>query len=287
MKISIVMACYNAEETLEPQLRALINQSWNQPWEIIIADNRCTDNSMAIVKEYQKKAPNLRIVDASERQGQPFALNCGIEAAKGISIILCDADDVAGDGWLAALGEALEEEDFVACCCEIETLNSELALGRGEMQADGLQNIWYPPYLPHAAGSTLAFKKALFTKIGGFDESLPYLHDTDFCFKAQMLGVKIRFVRNAIMHIRYRDTFKGMYRQSKNYAEYNVLLAKRYNPDGKIGKTTGLQYFRGWWKIGKKFPLRGDQKAWGNLAWLIGRQMGRLTGAIKFHAPPV
>jgi glycosyltransferase involved in cell wall biosynthesis len=100
MKLSVVIPCYNAESTIEEQLDALADQHWIEPWEVVVANNRCTDNSIAIVRSYQSKIPNLRIVDASERQGQPYALNIGAEAALGEALAFCDADDVVGEGWL-------------------------------------------------------------------------------------------------------------------------------------------------------------------------------------------
>ena len=82
MKLSVIIPCYNAAETIAEQLEALTRQQWDKPWEIIVANNRSTDGSMAIVERYMERLPNLRIVDASERQGQPFALNTGILAAR-------------------------------------------------------------------------------------------------------------------------------------------------------------------------------------------------------------
>jgi GT2 family glycosyltransferase len=65
-------------------------------------------------------------------------------------------------------------------------------------------------------------------KIGGFDETLPFLEDTDYVWKAQLAGAKFHFVPDAVMRVRYRETLSGIYRQKRNYAEYNVFLSKRY-----------------------------------------------------------
>jgi glycosyltransferase involved in cell wall biosynthesis len=94
---------------------ALANQSWSEPWEVVVANNKSTDDSMGIVEGYKKQLPNLRIVDASVRQGQPYALNVGAACAQGEAIAFCDADDEVAPGWVAAMGEALSRYDFVAC----------------------------------------------------------------------------------------------------------------------------------------------------------------------------
>ena len=61
----VVIPCYNAADTLSEQLDALSQQHWIEPWEVVVTNNRCTDDSMAIVQRYYGNLPNLRIVDAS------------------------------------------------------------------------------------------------------------------------------------------------------------------------------------------------------------------------------
>jgi glycosyltransferase involved in cell wall biosynthesis len=172
MKLSIIIPCYNGADTISEQLDALSRQHWNEPWEVLVVDNRSTDNSMDIVKRYQGRIPNLQIVDASERQGQPYALNVGAKAASGEYLAFCDADDVVGSGWVAAMGSALKKNDFVACRMDFEKLNSPwICAARRNPQKDGSNVYRYPPYLPHAGGGTIGVKKAVFQKVGGFDEA--------------------------------------------------------------------------------------------------------------------
>lgn len=281
MKLSVVIPCYNAEETIAIQLEALANQQWSEPWEIIVADNRCTDRSMAIVHAYQPRLPHLRIVDASARQGQPYALNCGAQAALGEALAFCDADDEVGVGWVAAMGDALRQHDFVACRFDTEKLNPAWVYrSRGNPQRNGLGQYRYPPYLPHAGGGGLGVKRAIFEALGGFDESLPYLHDTDFCWRVQLGGTTLHFVPEAVLHVRFRDTFKGIYRQARGYAEYNVLLYKRYRPLGMpaLRRTASLPAWRDllWgllWLRSKE-----DLARW---TWDFGWRMGRLQGSLK------
>lgn len=70
--------------------------------------------------------------------------------------------------------------------------------------------------------------RVLHEAVGGFDESLPYLHDTDYCWRIQLAGTELHFVPEAVVHIRTRHTLPGIFRQARNWAEYNVLMYKRY-----------------------------------------------------------
>lgn len=283
IKISVIIPCFNAVETIGAQLDALTTQRWHGPWEVVVVDNRSTDASMDIVKKYFNRIPGLRIVHAFAHQGAPYALNVGAKAANGDALLFCDADDIVGDGWLGTMGEALLSHDFVACRMDTEKLNIQ-RYGYGNPQAHGTQMLWYPPYLPHAGGGTIGIKTSLFHTVGGFDESLHYLQDTDFCFKVQFTGVKLHFVPDAVIHVRYRNTIFGVYRQSRNYAEYNVVLFKRYRSLAPENPHLWKQYLDDCKKLLISFFKRKNRY---NMAWDFGRQIGRLKGCIKNKVPPV
>ena len=75
------------------------------------------------------------------------------------------------------------------------------------------------------------------------DETLIRLSDTDYCFRIQLAGVKLHLVPEAVIHVRYRDTFPGMFNQARLWAKYNALLAKRYRPSGMRWET-GRHWYR-------------------------------------------
>lgn len=82
MKLSVIVPCFNESDTIGDQLEALTQQQWSELWKIIFSDNGSTDDSRVIAERYQECQPNLRIVDASARQGQTFALNKGTNAER-------------------------------------------------------------------------------------------------------------------------------------------------------------------------------------------------------------
>lgn len=285
MKLSVVIACFNAAATLAEQLDGLCRQAWSQPWEILLVDNRSTDASRSIAEGYMERLPNLRIIDASARQGQPFALNTGIRAARGESVALCDADDVIAPGWVAAMGDALAEHEFVACRIDTALLNPVWL--RGHDQEAGLQKIWYPPWLPHAGGGTLGFRKELFERVGDFDDALPCMHDTDFCFRAQALGYSLHFVPDAVLHMRKRDCLRAHYRQACNYAEYNAILARRYWGANDSEKPYRQEFVREWFRLLWLLPSLRCASLCFWWVWRFGWQVGRVKGMLRHGGVPV
>lgn len=282
-----MIPCLNGANTIAAQLDALAGQHWDKPWEVIVSDNGSTDNTVEIVRQYQDRLPGLRIVDASGRKGQPYALNAGAAAAVGESLAFCDADDQVAPGWLRAMGEALCRHDFIACRIDTTKLNpSWLIRSRGIPQSTSIQNYSYPPYLPHAGGGTLGVKKWLYEKVGGFDDEFPMLHDTDFCWKVQMEGISLHFVPDAVLHMRLRDNMRGIFRQGSGYAEYNVKIYKKYLSFGmpRLSRKRGLisHMFFILSSLRNVHILR-DRSEMARWAWQLGWHVGRVKGSIKYR----
>jgi glycosyltransferase involved in cell wall biosynthesis len=286
MKLSVIIPCFNAADTISTQLEALANQGWSNSWEIILSDNGSTDELLRIAERYNDRLANFRVVDASGRRGAAHARNVGALAAAGDALAFCDADDEVGSGWVAAMGAALTEYDFIASRIDTRKLNA--SWNRANPQRDGLQRLWYPPYLFHACGTGLGIKRLLHERIGGFDESVPTLEDTDYCLRLQLAGAELQFVPNAVVHYRRRNSFGGIYRQSRLWAEGNVLLYKRHGSAGVNASQLWRQYIIDWkpllWRLPQIRNSKGRRVAW---VWLLGRQIGRLKGSIKHRVPPV
>jgi glycosyltransferase involved in cell wall biosynthesis len=290
MKLSVIIPCYNAAQTISVQLDALVDQRWEHPWEVVVVNNNSTDDSIRLVRSYEKKVPHLRIVEASEKQNSAYAANVGASMAAGESIAFCDADDEMGQGWIMAMGNALADYDFVACKIDTRKLNQEWvynALG-GHAQNQGLQTMCYPPYFPHAGAGTLGIKRWIHDQVGGFDETLPYVQDTDYCVKVQRYGVKLHYVARATMHVRLRDSVAGIFRQARNWSQYNVTVYKRYRfVNGPDLAHPWLTYCYRWIFFLRLLRRIGDRTTRAQVAWVLGYQIGLLYGICKERVPPV
>lgn len=283
LSLSVVIPCFDAQATLGGQLEALAGQQWPGEWEVIVADNGSTDGSRQVVESFRERLPRLRWVDASDRRGPGHARNAGAAAARGEALLFCDADDQVAPGWLAAMGRALTEHDFVASRYEIARLNPPwVAQSRSHAQEEGLNPYTYPDFLPHAGGGGLGVKRRLHQQIGGFDESLPALEDTDYCWRLQLAGTPLVFAGDAVVHIRYRHHLGGLFRQLVQYGVYNVLLYKRYRSRGmpRLGPLPGLLR---WGKLLLSLPRLARRT--GRAAWIsqLGWRLGRLIGCLRFR----
>lgn len=287
MDVSVVIPCRNNAASIGVQLAALARQDWYSPWEVVVADNGSTDGTLEVVEQHRRSLPRLRIIDASRRRGAAHARNAGVAAASGEAILFCDADDEVGAGWLSAMGEGLMRCDFVAARLETEKLNPpEIAAAVKNPQSEGLQRVSYPPQLWHASGATLGVKRKVHDRIGGFDETLPVLEDTDYCFRLQLGGVKLCFIENAIVHYRFRLNHQALFQQARCWGQYNVLMYKRYGQNARLPRPWRRHLLR-WHSLLRSVPALRDKDQ--RFAWTkgLGTQLGVLQGSIKYGVPPV
>ena len=93
-KISIVCPALNEEKNL-PLLCQRIQQvisSTPHDYEIVIADNGSSDNSITVLKEIQKKQPQVKILELTRNFGHQGGILAGLANATGNAVITMDAD---------------------------------------------------------------------------------------------------------------------------------------------------------------------------------------------------
>lgn len=240
IRLSVLIACLNAQQTLGAQLEALATQDCPVPWELLICDNGSTDDTAAVVERYADRLP-VRLIDAGARRGAAAARNVGARSARGEWLAFCDADDVVAEDWLATVCAALTEHRFVAGRFDGELLNSARARrSRPLDQQTGLQG-GTDGTLPHAGAGNMGIHREVFLAVGGFDPSVPCLEDTDLCWRVQRTGVELVFVPEVVVHVRLRSTWRAMYRQGRDYGRAYADLQGRQatSPDVVPGRVDG------------------------------------------------
>lgn len=235
-QLSVVIACFNGEDTLRDQLVALADQPSVAPWELIIADNGSTDGSVELARSFASRLP-LRIIDASARRGPAHARNVGVAAARGEWIAFCDADDVVAPNWVAQVCGALQQHPFVAGKVDTARLNTRrIRRARHLDQASGLQPASGNRLgLPHAGAGNMALHRSVFESVGGFDEKLHCLEDTDLCWRIQLAGVPLVYEPSLLIHTRLRTTIGDNFRQGRGYGRGQTMLEERY---GRLAPST-------------------------------------------------
>ena len=119
MKLSIIVPVYNmaSDKKLEYCMDSLVNQTV-EDYEIIAVDDCSTDNSFAILQDYERRFPGkVHAIHSEVNKHQGGAKNIGLKVAKGDWIGFIDSDDWITPDMYRKLIERAEETgaDLVGC----------------------------------------------------------------------------------------------------------------------------------------------------------------------------
>ncbi|MFM3671740.1 glycosyltransferase, partial [Klebsiella pneumoniae] len=106
--LSIVAAVYNGEKFLA-QFFECIEQQQLDSYELILVNDGSTDNSLAVIAEWQERLQNVQVLE-QENQGVSVARNTGLAAASGKYLAFPDIDDKLYPGMYRTLLEMAEKE---------------------------------------------------------------------------------------------------------------------------------------------------------------------------------
>lgn len=101
LKVSIIVPCYQVEETLQETIDAVLRQTYDQ-WELLLVDDASSDGTAEIL-EAAENGPfgeQIKVIRNSVNQGLGATRNCGLENARGEFIAFLDADDYWNETYL-------------------------------------------------------------------------------------------------------------------------------------------------------------------------------------------
>ena len=112
--VSVVMPVYNAENYLHESIESVIKQTYEN-FEFIIVNDCSTDNSLQIIKKYQKKDKRI-IVKNQKNKGYIAALNDGIKLSRGKYLAIMHADDISLPSRLEVQVNFMEKNSKIGVC---------------------------------------------------------------------------------------------------------------------------------------------------------------------------
>src|SRR4051794_14825027 len=108
--VSIITIVYNSDKTLEDTIKSVLQQSYPHI-EYILIDGGSTDQSLSIIKRYDKFVKWISEPD----KGISDAFNKGIKMSTGELIGIINADDWYEDGAIETIVKHLEKNCDVYC----------------------------------------------------------------------------------------------------------------------------------------------------------------------------
>jgi GT2 family glycosyltransferase len=206
--LSVIIPNFNGGRFLPTLLSALQRQTFRD-FEIILADDASTDNSVAFVEQ---NYPTVRLIVNRHNKGFAKTCNLAVDAAHGRIIVLLNNDTEPEPDWLAELANAVCANPQAAAFASKLLLFDErtrLHTTGDLLGTDGIprnRGVWEEDRGQHdhmteifsASGGASAFRQEVWQALGGFDEDFwMYLEDVDFGFRAQLMGWQAVYVPTA------------------------------------------------------------------------------------------
>lgn len=214
---TVVVCTHNRSRLLaEACVAALAVDYPADRWELVIVDNRSTDDTLEVAREVEAASPGRVRVVEEEEIGLSAARNRGIAEARGELIAFLDDDALPVAGWLRALAETLSEPGV------------EAAGGPVDPDFEGELPDWFRgrflPYLTvwdlgpeprslsyneYPRGANVAFRRTAFERFGRFStrlgrrgSSLRSCEETELCLRIERGGGTVRYAPAA--RVRHR-----------------------------------------------------------------------------------
>lgn len=91
--VSIITPLYNCETFIAATIESVLAQTYEN-WEMLIVDDKSSDNSLQIARLYAKQEKRIKITELDKNSGAAIARNTAIKSANGRYIAFLDSDDL-------------------------------------------------------------------------------------------------------------------------------------------------------------------------------------------------
>jgi hypothetical protein len=221
-KVSVIVPNYNHARFLRQRLDSIMGQTF-QDFELILLDDCSIDDSQSILSKYADD-PRVRLEFNAVNSGSTFKQwNKGVELARGEFVWIAESDDYADKRLLERLVPMLDAEpsSVLAYCRSWRVLADGQTSGfldsdytkvetprwAEDFWADGREEcqnyLVQRNTIPNA--SAVLFRKEVYVRVGGADESLVFCGDWKL-WAAMALTGRIGYLGEPLNYFRFHDT---------------------------------------------------------------------------------
>jgi hypothetical protein len=195
--VSVVIPCHNAAAFVAETIESALAQTY-QPLELVVVDDASTDGSWTVIEEVSARHPGRVTALRLERnRGGCHARNLGAATARGRYLMFLDADDVLSPPTVAALVDAVRDRPDGIAVCDWQHLErvdgawqeTPASLPLPEPGAD-IFRVWLDGSA-WAPTSSVLWRRDVYERTGGWDESLAREQDDDIMIRAYALGARL------------------------------------------------------------------------------------------------
>lgn len=254
IRVSIIIPCRNERDYIAGVLDSILaNDFPKENLEVIVADGMSEDGTRAVIEEYTKKWPFIRLVD-NPKKIVPCALNEAIRKAKGRIIMRMDAHAVYPPNYISRLFSALDEmkADNVGAAWETRPGGPGLvpkAIASALSHPFGVGNATYR--LSNGEDRTPietdtvpfgCYRKDVFDRIGLFDEELVRNQDNELNERLKNAGGRIFLIPDVKIQYFARKNFSKLWKMFYQYGYFGPLVDKKLRKPTRLRRYVPLAF---------------------------------------------
>lgn len=189
--VTVCMSVYNSEKYLREAIESILNQTFSD-FEFLIVNDGSTDNSLEILKNYEKQDPRIKLVNHQQNKGWVEVANEEINLAQGEFFARMDPDDISMPNRIELQYNFMINHPQHVC------VGAKVLMI--DMEGDALKI--FPFYQTHQAidsahlrgeGGAMVHPAAMFRlkslkQLGGFDSASKPVEDFDLFLRLAELG---------------------------------------------------------------------------------------------------
>lgn len=230
--LSVICPIYNEKKYIAECIHSIVAQDYpKDDMEVLFVDGMSDDGTRDIVRDFIKEYPYISLVDNPQRI-VPVAMNIGIKASRGQTIIRLDAHAKYPADYFSTLTAALERlhADNVGVVCHTDVLNktpktlaikevlgNKFGVGNSSFRT-GIKDVQEVDTVPFGC-----WRREVFDRYGLYDTRLVRNQDIELNKRIKRGGGHIFIIPDTYCTYMARETYKALARNNYGNGKWNIL----------------------------------------------------------------
>ena len=238
-RISIVVTCFNAVETIGECIRSLTTQDYSNI-EVILVDAGSTDGTPSHALKAAGHRASFKLIVDESASTPARGRNVGAKVADGDFLAFTDSDCIAEPDWISSLlspenwkqdvGAVGGKTVFTDIPQErgmLSALHGALGTRLGSAGSIEFFESKHPADAKSLPSCNAMYSTKVFKLSGGFDESLRYCEDSCLNARIRRGGLRLGYTPKAVIHHKHRNSIGQFVRWMFDYGMGRGVAMKR------------------------------------------------------------